>query len=334
MRHGRGSTAASMLVAAIAGCGGPGREAERSAAPEPSVESAAERGPVKMTVRASPGAVSVGERLRLTVTVTAETGVDVEMPEIGESVGEFAVRSRQTPPDVPDGALRRSSHAWELDTFAAGTQEIPALTARFTDRRAAEPISGEVTSAPLSVEVRSVLAAEEGPDDYRDIRGAVDIGAPGSLPRWWIWPAAAVALAAAAAIVLAARRRRREHAEPAVPPHVRALARLAELRRLDLPRQGLFQRYYFSLSDIVRQYIEERFGLMAPERTTEEFLREARASRLLSDEQKALLAGFLRAADMVKFALHEPAAGEADDALERARGFVEQTIPVAREAAA
>ncbi len=334
MKHRGRAGCGVLLVAAIAGCGDRDGAAERSPAPAPPVESAAERGPVKMSVRAEPGEIAAGQRVRLSVEVAAATGVEVRMPEIGEALGEFAVRSRKTPPDVPDGAVRRFEHVYELDTFATGTQEIPALTARFTDRRAAEPIDGEVATGALPIPVRSVLAAEDGPDDYRDIRGAVDVEVPGRSPRWWVWPAAGIAALAAVALVLAARRRRRGHAEPDVPAHVWALERLADLERQALAQQGLFRKFYFALSDITRQYVERRFGLMAPERTTEEFLREARGSRLLSDEQKALLAGFLRAADMVKFALHEPAVREADDALRAARGFVEQTIPVTREAAA
>ena len=90
---------------------------------------------------------------------------------------------------------------------------------------------------------------------------------------------------------------------------------------------GEFHPFYVRLSDIVRRYVEERFGLMAPQRSTPEFLREARGSSALSDDHQDLLARFLRAADMVKFALHVPAAADAEGALTAARGFVEDTMP-------
>jgi hypothetical protein len=82
------------------------------------------------------------------------------------------------------------------------------------------------------------------------------------------------------------------------------------------------------LSDIVRQYIERRFGLMAPEQTTEEFLRDAGRNRALEDRHREMLASFLRAADMVKFALHMPTRGDADAAMAAANVFVDQTTPV------
>jgi hypothetical protein len=55
---------------------------------------------------------------------------------------------------------------------------------------------------------------------------------------------------------------------------------------------------------------------------------------VLAQGHKTLLTSFLRAADMVKFALHEPSASESDAALTAARGFVEETTPaIVQEAA-
>src|SRR5258707_12752244 len=65
-----------------------------------------------------------------------------------------------------------------------------------------------------------------------------------------------------------------------------ALAALQRLRQ-DSPTVEVF---YTRLSDIVRQYIEDRFGLHAPERTTEEFLAEAS----LPPDNMTLLDAFLQ----------------------------------------
>ena len=47
------------------------------------------------------------------------------------------------------------------------------------------------------------------------------------------------------------------------------------------------------VSDTVRLYLEERFNFHAPERTTEEFLHELQATRLLLPDQKQSLGEFL-----------------------------------------
>ena len=65
-------------------------------------------------------------------------------------------------------------------------------------------------------------------------------------------------------------------------------------------------RFCTVVSDTVRLYLEERFTLRAPERTTEEFLIELRASPHLTVDQKQSLGSFLESCDLVKFARFEP----------------------------
>lgn len=300
------------------------------------VETIAERGPVRFTVRAAPGAITVGEKLSLMLQVEAPDEVEIEMPQLAEAIGPFDIRDARTPPDVPDRGLRRWAHHYTLDTFASGELEIPALQIAYIDRRPealdeqGRPPEGELSSEPLPITVRSVLAGDEQDTDYRDIKGAVEIPVAGTALRYWLIIAACVLIAGAVVLLvfaLAGRRRKRTAQERLIPPHVWALSQLDALVGERLIEQGRFHEFYFRLSDVVRQYIERRFGIMAPERTTEEFLREARYSEALGDDQKDLLAGFLRAADMVKFALHEPTADESDAAFAAARGFIEQTTP-------
>jgi len=262
--------------------------------------------------------------------------VDIVMPVLETDLGPFEVRRSQTPPDVPVSGGRRWRHTYTLDSFAAGLNEIPAVTVEFVDRRPESatpsgPIESELSSDPLPVTVRSVLAADQGDDmQLRDIRTEVRDFVRRPLPG--LWPAAVVVIIGLAVAVLAvfmARRRRRrgDAAQRDISADEWARARLDELQRAGLAEQGMVHEFYVRLSDIVRQYLERRFDLVAPERTTEEFLREARTGTVLGDEHKDLLTGFLRAADMVKFALHEPSVSECGLALAAARRFVEETVP-------
>ena len=89
---------------------------------------------------------------------------------------------------------------------------------------------------------------------------------------------------------------------PLIPPHVRARQRLqAALAHIHDPRL-----FCFEVSETVRVYLEDRFNLRAPERTTEEFLVELQTSGALNQEQKQSLAEFLQSCDLVKFARLEP----------------------------
>ncbi|MHC4769438.1 MAG: hypothetical protein ACYTEI_12095 [Planctomycetota bacterium] len=320
---------------ALGGCGQPADPGGSDGGP-PRVGATTEHGPVSMTVWAEPGEITVGGRVKLTIEVTAPEGIEVRMPQLEDTVGAFAVRAAHTPPDVPEGGRRRFAHTYELDTFAAGDVEIPAVSVRFTDRRpevdeTGQGLEGELAGEPLMIRVGSVLAGTEQPTDFRDIKSPVDVPVDSPLAaRWLLWAAVIVvagAAAAAVAIVMARRRRRRTAAERNVGPHEWASAQLDALARERLIEESRFHEFYFRLTDIVRQYIERRFSIMAPEQTTDEFLVQARTSPVLSDEHKDVLGGFLRAADMVKFARHQPTADEAGRAFAGARTFVDETAP-------
>lgn len=327
-------SAALGTAAMLTGCG------ER-AAPAPAdaagpVESAAERGPVRVTVRAERGVVTVGEKLALTVEVFAAAGVEVRMPVPEETLGPFEIRRRETPPDVPEPDGRRWTHRYVVDTFAAGPAEVPPFTVEFTDARPetldadGAAIESSIVSEPLAIEVRSVLAEGETEADFRDISGAVAVPVePAPARGFLIAGVAALALAAMGAVVLVLLRRSAGATAIVTiePPEVWARRALAALAERELPEAGYHHEFYFELSGIVRGYIERRFRLSAPERTTEEFLREARRDGALTREHQDLLAGFLRAADMVKFALHEPTLAEARAAFDAGSGFVDETAP-------
>jgi hypothetical protein len=137
-----------------------------------------------------------------------------------------------------------------------------------------------------------------------DIHG---IKPPVEIPNEWLW--LWITLAAVFLIVLTVmawlllrRRQALVSLPPPVPPHVRAKQRLTEaLAFLSDPN-----RFCTMVADTTRVYLEERFSLRAPERTTEEFLVELRTSPHLTLDQKQSLGPFLESCDLVKFARFEP----------------------------
>jgi hypothetical protein len=130
------------------------------------------------------------------------------------------------------------------------------------------------------------------------------------------------------ALLVQALRRWRRHAAipfPAFvsPPHVRARDRLR--RALDAIHDA--RRFCTEVSDTLRSYLEERFELHAPDRTTEEFLDELQTSPLLSLAQKQALGEFLARCDLVKFARYEPGEPELRELWNAAMQLVDETAP-------
>lgn len=103
-----------------------------------------------------------------------------------------------------------------------------------------------------------------------------------------------------------------------------ALEKLEKARALLRVEEPL--PYAQAVSDVVRQYVVERFGLGLTRQTTEEALREMEADPdLLDQEQKDLLRYFLEACDQVKFAKYQPSQTELEAVHERAVRFVHAT---------
>ena len=159
------------------------------------------------------------------------------------------------------------------------------------------------------------------------------------LANWKLWLAIGlvVCLAAAGFIIYFIRRRRTAAKMLLVlRAHEIAYKALEDLKESGLLKNGLVKEYFFRLSFIVRQYLENQFKLRAPEMTTEEFLTAMsnvgaiHELPLLSSDIKSLLTDFLEKSDMVKFARYGPTADEILGAFAAAKRLVDETSPISK----
>ena len=312
---------AALLLAPPAACS---RPAETGAS-DPS-QTTATRGPVELTVTVDSDTIETGTPLTVELRALAPNDVELAMPllEVPQDalIAGFHVLENELLPDYPDGERRAWTQRMVLDTFETGTLQIPGVTARFTDQRGAIEVTGSVTTDPIGITVRSFAAEDTA--GLRDIRGPVSI----PLTNWGLWLLlGGVVLLAAGIVIMQVVRRRERGTSPPLPPHILAQRQLDALESERLLERRCFQPYYVRLTDILRHYIEGRFGLLAPTRTTPEFLDDMRCSDALLAPQQAQLHGFLRIADLVKFARHEPPIDEGEEALHVARCFVVDTQP-------
>jgi hypothetical protein len=161
--------------------------------------------------------------------------------------------------------------------------------------------------------------------DIRDIRG------PKYIPSPWLWPAWFGGALALGALGYAAWRRSRRTLAKAKLPYEIALDQLEEARALMQPENA--REFSIAVSEIVRNYIEDRFQVLAARRTTEEFLYDLlESSDALLASHRALLADFLIHCDLAKFARWILSVEEMEDMLQSARTFVIETAkPAATE---
>lgn len=206
-----------------------------------------------------------------------------------------------------------------------GPLTLPSFVAKVQDGELA------ASTAEQTVVVRSALGVAGGgtPELAAELGQTVETrGDLFAAPRaWWPWLAGA---GGALALLLTAwwlRRPRASHYanEVATPPHVRALRELQRLRDAARSTPAQVDAFYVATSQVLRDYVEERFAVRAPERTTEEFLRELEGGSELLRDHRAELQRFLLQCDMVKFARHLPGEAEHVAMWQLAVAFVEAT---------
>jgi len=143
----------------------------------------------------------------------------------------------------------------------------------------------------------------------------------------WFWIGGFLLLVLVAVVVFFVLRKKNVPLPFFAPPlpHEIALKALRELGVILREEHDL--EFVKKASHILRVYIQDRFGLRAPHRSTEEFLHEARLSELLDEDHQRLLAGFLAQCDLAKFARQRVAITQMQALFQSARSFVEGTAP-------
>lgn len=264
----------------------------------------------------------MGDRLRYTLTLTTDSNVVVDSIPIGESLGKFEIKKRSS--SLSSGKLGKLTHNIEfvIAAYETGQLWIPRLTLRFI---ATDGSITEATTDSLSVVILS-LASTDSLADIKGLKPPVYFG--GRFP--WIYVAIALIVLAGVLIWLWKSRRKAPDAVAEVnsvdrrPPWVIAEEELKKLRESDLLRDEEYKLFYLRLTEILKTYLEPRYGIDALDRTTTELRNELKAIGLDQADFDLLFELFV-SADLVKFAKLLPSTHEAESDFQRGWRFVQDT---------
>jgi len=321
------------LALCLAACGGDSEQssAKRAIPVGEGIVKTTQDGPVEATVSVVPERPMLGDEIALTLTVKAEGNVDIEMPPFGEALGRFTVVAfvpRQSP--LPGGGTKHVQE-YTLQATRSGRLRIPPLRIEMVDNRTGR-LAGdagvvgevrEILTDEIAMVIGSVLPEGTVESKLRVQRGSLAARRRGMLVRYWPLLGLVVLLIALAIGFVSYRRKARSKAK--LSAYDVAIVRLSRLEAGGLPDQGGVDDWYVRLSSIVRRYLEDRYGLRAPELTTEEFLREAKRAADLTDDHRRLLEDLLEGCDRVKFAGYTPGENESKAAIEAAKTFILDT---------
>lgn len=112
-----------------------------------------------------------------------------------------------------------------------------------------------------------------------------------------------------------------------LPPYQLAMQRLEHLRGENLWQNGQEKEYYTRLTDILRDYLQGRFGINAMEMTSTQIVNALSSNDETRDSNRHMQA-ILEVADFVKYARMRPIPDDNVRSFNNALEFVEETKPV------
>lgn len=325
--------------ALLTSCNATGKT-EAAAAPPKGAEIKKEyrKGPLCVLLVVDKDSITIAESVILTIEAEVEEGFQAELPKFGEKLGEFGIRDyRDDPPHLTSERKIVSKKTYTLDPFLSGDYTIASLPVKFRKKADADPGTGsepgdggswdgEIATEAITIKVRSLLPEDRREPALNPIRGPVDL--PSSPLRFLyilIGLAAAGALAGVSFVLFRKKRRTESSPVAAIPAHELAFQQLQAIIDERLIERGEIKLFFGKVSDVLRGYIENRFGIQAPRRTTEEFLQDISRNAPFDADRKTLLTEFLHDCDLVKFAEYAPAHGEIERACRSCRAFIEAT---------
>lgn len=309
---------------------------------------------VRMTISSDRAVVPIVDQFTVIIAVEAPPWFLSSFPRIVDEMGPFKVlkqyKAGPYTTNVEGNRIERNERRYLLDPKDPGELSIPPMIVSVLDgskvpsiacvylevcrdERTPDnwvPPTHFLRTKRLPIEVTSVLPPDADINEPKDIAPPVDLPPPPpkEVPWQLIGAAAAGALVIVALIWLARRlARRTPHAKPVPtrPAHELALAALKRLESMRVEAPEQIDAYYVKLSVILRRYLDWRFDVRAPERTTEEILTAVQRGDAPIAGRGDLLGAFLAACDRVKFARARPTGDDRGDMLGTARRFVEET---------
>ncbi len=279
---------------------------------------------IKARLIISPLFMTVGDDITFTLEVECDPSLKVDFTSALEEL------KKQTAFELKETGKIKEKKKWKnksisqsliFKTWVDGTQYIPKLTFKYGK----EKTDKELTIGSALVRFKSLLNSVE--NDIRDITSPIVIPASVRLRPWFIGFGIVLILSLLIFGIIKWVKRPKEEKIKVLPPWEEALTELQELSSLGLLEKNQVKEYYVRLSDIFRHYLEKQFHLMAPERTTEEFIKLMQQSTVFTELHRTLIRDFLAECDLVKFAKNEPDLTKTDQGTQMVKSFIEETKP-------
>lgn len=272
--------------------------------------------------------IYIGDQIRYTITVDQPAGLQLTLPEFNDTlIRNIEILSGPVIDSILNlkGVLRIKKE-YLITSFDSGIYHISPVYAElkndeglkrfYSDYAYLEVLRINAAPADSTLKIYDIIAPYKAPFTLGEL-----------LP--WILITILTAIIVFFLIRFFKKLRKHEGGPEVVvipdPAHIIAFRDLENLRDDNLWQKGEVKQYYTRLTEILRQYLENRFRVYSLELTTNETLEALIYSGFKKDPNYKILKGVLAGADMVKFAKYNPEPAENESYFQDAWNFVFET---------
>lgn len=263
----------------------------------------------------------VGDRIHFCVSMLVPKTATIIPPSTDTGFGRFIVKEWNSN-KIEKNNVDSLSYNYLITLFTTEQCTLPALP--FIQ------VQGDKKDTLYSQKIPIRLVLVRNNDSTNSsIKGLKSQQTVGSPTLAWLWLLLGLGIACAGLYFLKRYYRSKGKAAkgpPPKPPYEEALEAMRLLDEKHYLSKGMIREYVFELSDILKRYIERRFGINAAEFTTEEMLDWIKRSTLELPERKTA-EWFFSTTDPVKFAKWLPDSDTLYRFGKDVRQFIEQTRP-------
>lgn len=269
---------------------------------------AGDESPISVKAEVDRAVITIGDPVTYSIMIRSDPGIQVlsSIPYPPKDI--FQIKKIEEV-KTEDAGMNITGRKFTLTAFQLGEYILDPVAVEYRMKGGDE--KGSKAEEIKKIETNRIFITVKSVGDGKpatDIRGIKSVL---TIPLKIAGIAAAVAaiLLAIAGPVFArwwnSRKMKPAVPKPILSPEQEAMEKLNRLFDSELLRQGKIKEYYFSLSEILRIFLESRYKISAVESTTAEIVRLFKDVSV-SAELKNKIRDVLEAADLAKFAKWKP----------------------------
>lgn len=303
------------------------------------------RSDIKSNARLSKQVITMGDTTKLFIDFAGPIGqnfrlIDSALLTITDTLPDVEVTLEGNPVEKDEGnGFKSVSLVYQIQAFDSGLYSLPKVALLVGQDTVLSPtVALKVDPVELDSTL-IVLDEQEQPSDLTvhpltdvlNIEHKMVDYVPDWIIQWGWWVLLALVLISAGIYVYMHWIRHGRipliPQKKPVPPYDKAIQELTQLKEQQLWQRGSEKEYYTRLTDILREYLQGRFGINAMEMTSGQIMQALR-SCAEAESSLGAMDELLKLSDFVKFAKARPLADDNERAYSDAFNFVETTRPV------